>query len=187
MKYLNVKVPDGYDEDAVEAIFDEYKDVDTGISKTPEDELPSIIVIMNEAFSDLSVLGDFVTNDDVIPFINSLEEDTIKGLLHVSVLGGNTANTEFEFLTGSTMAFLPAGSIPYQQYIDRETPNLTSQLADLGYKTTAIHPYYASGWRRNKVYPLFGFEKSVFSRLTDLARYEAHLRHCGLPSHYVDV
>jgi phosphoglycerol transferase MdoB-like AlkP superfamily enzyme len=163
MKYLNVKVPDGYDEDAVEAIFDEYKDVDTGISKTPEDELPSIIVIMNEAFSDLSVLGDFVTNDDVIPFINSLEEDTIKGLLHVSVLGGNTANTEFEFLTGSTMAFLPAGSIPYQQYIDRETPNLTSQLADLGYKTTAIHPYYASGWRRNKVYPLFGFEKSVFS------------------------
>lgn len=163
MKYLNVDVPDGYDQDAVEAILNEYKDVDTGISITPEDELPNIIVIMNEAFSDLSVLGDFTTTDDVMPFIKSLNEDTIKGWLHVSVVGGNTANTEFEFLTGSTMAFLPAGSIPYQQYIDRETPNLASQLADLGYKTTAIHPFYASGWRRNKVYPLFSFEKSIFS------------------------
>lgn len=46
------------------------------------------------------------------------------GKLYVSVKGGNTANTEFEFLTGNSMGFLPAGSVPYQQYIKQEQPSL---------------------------------------------------------------
>ena len=69
--------------------------------------------MMNESFSDLSVLGDFETNEDYMPFIHSLEQgekNTVTGMLNVSVCGGNTANTEFEFLTGNTMAFLPQGA-----------------------------------------------------------------------------
>ena len=31
--------------------------------------------------------------------------------------GGMTANVEFEALTGFSNAFLPYGSIPYQQYV----------------------------------------------------------------------
>ena len=77
----------------------------------------------------------------------------------VSVKGGNTANTEYEFLSGDTMAFLPAGSVVYQQYIKDEVPTLASYLRDLGYSTTAIHPYLASGWDRDTVYPLMGFEE----------------------------
>ena len=75
---------------------------------------PNIIVIMNEAFSDPSVLGDFTTNEDYMPFVHSLldgADNTISGHLNVSVKGGNTANTEFEYLTGASMAFLPYGSI----------------------------------------------------------------------------
>lgn len=86
---------------------------------------------MDEAFSDLSVLGDFDTNTDYMPFVHSLEkgnENTITGYLNTSVCGGNTADTEFEFLTGNTMAFLPVGSIPYQQYIKSKTPSLASYL-----------------------------------------------------------
>ena len=45
--------------------------------------------------------------------------------MNVSVLGGNTANTEFEFLTGSTIGFLPQGSVAYQQYV-QEDPFLIS-------------------------------------------------------------
>ena len=124
-----------------------------------------IIVVMNESFSDLNVLGDFTTNEDYMPYLHSLQngaENTVTGYLNVSVCGGNTANTEFEFLTGNSMAFLPQGSIPYQQYITKELPALPAYLASLGYETVATHPYYADGWDRDKVYPLLGFSESIF-------------------------
>ena len=130
-----------------------------------KEKLPNIIVIMNEAFSDLSVLGDFTTNEDYMPFLHELQkgyENTITGNLTVSVCGGNTANSEFEFLTGHTMDFFPVGSIPYQQYIKGETLSMAQQLRDLGYATYGIHPYNASGWNRNTVYPNLGFSQSMF-------------------------
>ena len=84
------------------------------------------------------------------------------GKLYVSVKGGNTANTEFEFLTGNSMGFLPAGSVPYQQYIKQEQPSLASHLGALGYVTSALHPYRAKRAGRDKVYPLLGFDNTYF-------------------------
>lgn len=137
---------------------------DSGQGKE-DDQLPNIIVIMDEAFSDLAVVGDLETNEDYMPFMHKMQQgadNAITGYAQVSVCGGNTANSEFEFLTGNTMSFLPSGSIPYQQYITRNTPSLASYLASLGYETYAQHPYYASGWNREKVYPLLGFEHLDF-------------------------
>lgn len=97
-----------------------------------------------------------------MPFIHRLQqgaENTRTGYLNVSVLGGNTANTEFEFLTGNTIGFLPQGSVAYQQYVQKETPSLAYYLKELDYHTVAIHPYYASGWDRDRVYPLLGFDE----------------------------
>ncbi len=129
-----------------------------------DDDRPNLIVIMNEAFSDLSVLGEFESSEDYMPYFRSLcgSENTISGNLHVSVLGGNTANTEFEFLTGDTMAFLPTGSIPYQQFISSELPALPQILQNYGYTTTALHPYISRGWKREQIYPLLGFQESLF-------------------------
>lgn len=121
--------------------------------------MPNIIVIMDEAFADLSVLGDFSTNEDYMPFVRSLMEDYTSGRLMVSVKGGNTANTEYEFLSGDTMAFLPSGSVVYQQYIKGEVPTMVTNLKDMGYMTTGIHPYLGSGWDRDTVYPKLGFDK----------------------------
>lgn len=135
---------------------------ETKASVKEQDGQPNIIVVMNEAFSDLSVFGDFETNEDYMPFMRSLKEDTVRGNLFVSVKGGNTANTEFEFLTGDTMAFLPQGSVAYQQYIHEEKPTLVSWLKSLGYDTAALHPFNASGWDRDEVYPYFGFDTIMF-------------------------
>lgn len=134
-------------------------------SDEEETVMPNIIVIMDEAFSDLSVLGEFQTNQDYMPYVRHLfteAENTITGNLSVSVCGGNTANTEFEFLTGNTMAFLPQGSIPYQQYIHDNIPALPAYLRELGYETYGMHPYLAKGWERDKVYPLLGFSHTKF-------------------------
>ena len=127
-------------------------------------DLPNVIVIMNEAFSDLSILGNYTTNESVMPFVKSLMENgenTISGYMDVSVLGGNTANTEFEFLTGYTMAFLPQGCIPYQQYVKDETDSMATSLKELGYYNVAMHPYNATGWDRDKVYQRFAFDEFI--------------------------
>lgn len=164
---INIKEPDGYSVKKVEEIQqevlkrrDEEQSASVDVAK-----MPNIIVVMNEAFSDLSVLGEFNTNEDYMPFFRSLMEDYTSGHLMVSVKGGNTANTEYEFLSGDTMAFLPTGSVVYQQYIKDEVPTLTSYLKNLGYSTTAIHPYRAAGWDRDTVYPKLGFEE--FLDITD--------------------
>ncbi len=183
-QYLFVEKPEGYSTKEAVSILETYYVSDTkennpvssddrtvsntslvsdntNMASSVLTELPNIIVIMNEAFSDLNVLGEFTTNEDYMPFVRSMlegQENTISGYSHVSVLGGNTANSEYEFLTGHSMAFLPQGSIPYQQYVKTQMPSLASYLKEEGYSTIAIHPYKATGWERNRVYPLLGFD-----------------------------
>ena len=194
LKFVAVDKPDGYSRQKAKELLDSYTGADDNSDEaaasdnsttideeadidnannnaanntaiTDKSNYPNIIVVMDEAFSDLSVLGDFDTNTDYMPFVHSLEkgnENTITGYLNTSVCGGNTADTEFEFLTGNTMAFLPVGSIPYQQYIKSKTPSLASYLKSIGYATYAQHPYYGSGWNRDTVYPLLGFDNLSF-------------------------
>ena len=180
LRFLNIEEPSGYSvkkvaeiasdlQTDVESINSEHsasvstsdsdtqKNTGTGTASTVTN--PNIIVIMDEAFSDLSVWGDFETSEEVMPFFKQLQQEAVGGEVYVSVKGGNTANTEFEFLTGNSMAFLPTGSVPYQQYIKSETPSLASYLKSLGYTTTAIHPYNRSGWDRDTVYGYFGFDQ----------------------------
>ena len=163
MEYLSVEKPEGYSAQESGEFYNSLgsEELKTALADPESVDRPNIIVIMDEAFSDLSVLGEFQTNEDYMPYIHSLkqDEDVISGYLNVSVLGGNTANTEFEFLTGHSMAFLPQGSVAYQQYLKSESASLPSYLKSLGYSTVAIHPYYADGWERDRVYPLLGFDE----------------------------
>ena len=160
LKYLNVEQPDGYSKEAAEELLE-----DTGQTADVPADRPNIIVIMNEAFSDPAVLGDFETNMDYMPFFRYLHggaENTISGMLNVSVKGGNTANTEYEFLTGNSMRYFPAGSIPYQQYMFGPKASVVKTLEEYGYTTIAMHPYIAKGWNRNHVYDYFGFDEKLF-------------------------
>lgn len=166
MEYLDVEKPTGYSATEMESLYQQIADNSEGLTAALSDpdslDRPNIIVIMDEAFSDLEILGDIETNQDYMPFIHKLQEgadNTITGYANVSIQGGNTANSEFEFLTGNTMGFLPQGSVAYQQYLKDELPNLASYLKNLGYSTIAVHPYYASGWERDRVYSLMGFDE----------------------------
>lgn len=159
LRYATVDKPSGYSNDAASEIAENY--VSDSVSEVKKK--PNVIVIMNEAFADMSVLADYETTAECLPFISSLEKNTVKGNVHVSVVGGNTPNSEFEFLTGMSMGFLPAGSIPYQQFINAPLPSLATQMNDLGYRTIAMHPYAASGWERDTVYPYMDFEEMYFN------------------------
>lgn len=154
-----VEKPDNYSPDCAEQISKTYS------TETASDnqQFPNIIVIMDESYSDLSVLGSAVNTDsEISPFISSLEENTIKGYALTSAFGGRTANAEFEFLTGMTMGFLPDGSIAFQQFIHDKNYSIISQLKSMGYHTVAMHPYLSNGWMRNTVWPKLGFDTCVF-------------------------
>ena len=122
---------------------------------------PNLIVIMNESFSDLRVVGDLETNEPFMPFIDSMDENTIQGNVYVSTIGTGTSNTEYEFLTGNSMAFLPAGSNAYQLYVKQKQPGLVSTLLAQRYTADAFHPYYSSSWNRVSVYDLMGFRDFI--------------------------
>ena len=153
--------PDGYSEEAIQKLEKKYSSNDKDYSKTDVKD-PTIIVIMNESFSDLSVLGDLQTNIPLTPFIDSLKENTTKGYALSSVFGAKTPNSEWEYLTGNSMAFLPAGSVVYQQYISDTPTSIVSNLKDDGYTCVAMHPYYETGWSRNQVYPKIGYDEMHF-------------------------
>ena len=153
---LIIKEPDGYDIDSVKKIA---QSIEVPIAEQTEDyETPNIIAIMNESFADLSVINNFTTNKDYLPFFNSLKENTIKGNLHVSIFGATTPNTEWEFLTSNSMAFVPKRTVPYQQYVLRSSYSLATILKSQGYSAIAIHSYYPQGYNRNLTYPRLGFE-----------------------------
>lgn len=159
---INVQEPSGYSVKKVEEIQAQTAagHTDTvSIDEFDPSKAPNIIVIVDEAFSDLQVRGEFGVDQDYMPYFRSLMEEQTGGHLMVSVKGGNTANSEYECLSGDTMAFLPAGSVVYQQFIRDNIPVIPSQLASLGYATTGIHPYLKTGWERDRVYELLGFEK----------------------------
>ena len=122
-------------------------------------ETPNLIVIMNESFADYTSIGKGLDlSEDCMPFIHSLTENTIKGTAYVSIFGGNTPNSEFEFLTGNTMGFLPASSVGFNLFVRGNLPSIASELKSQGYETLAMHPYRGTNYRRNLVYPQIGFD-----------------------------
>ena len=126
----------------------------------------NVICIMNESFSDLRLLngltGDrsFETDEPFLEYYDSLSNapNTQKGNLYVPVFGAMTANSEYEFLTGSSCAFVPQGSIPYQFYTKPGDNSLARIFGDLGYSTIAMHPYPGYNWNRTEAYENLGFD-----------------------------
>lgn len=154
---METKAPEGYSTEKVEKLLSEAeKNLEKG---NISEQKPNIIAIMSEAYSDLSFLGDYATNMDYHPYTRTLKENTTQGKLYVSVFGGATSDTEFEFLTGNSMAVMPQNSVPYQQFITAPTASLASTLKDQGYYNIAIHPFNPSGYKRDLVYPLIGFDE----------------------------
>lgn len=160
--FLQIEEPKNYSDEYALSLLNE-QEVEK--VETPE-ELPDTIAIMDETFSDPAVLGEFETNKDYMPFVHSILRgevaNTISGYADVSVLGGNTANSEFEFLTGNSMAFFPNGSVPYLQYIRDGISTIVPQLEEYGYTTYGTHPYRAKGWNREFIYDLMGFDYRYF-------------------------
>ena len=165
--------PEGYSVTAVEEILQEVaekaetsgvvnSDI-SGMGETKTKDLPHIILIMNESFADLSVLGNIELSEENLPFFNSLTENAIRGYVNASVIGGGTSNSEFEVFTGCTMGFFPSSYYAYLRCVERPSNTLISNMEANGYRTYSMHPETAKNWNRDKVYEYFGFDDSLWA------------------------
>lgn len=143
----HVSAPQGYSDKAIAAIDR------TPVTASVPEEKPDIIIVMSESFWDPTTLPGVTITPDPISTVRSLRS----GSMFSPEFGGMTANIEFEALTGFSNAFLPAGSIPYQQYVRTPTPSMATFLKSEGYKARAIHPGTNWFWNRGAVYADFGF------------------------------
>lgn len=153
--------PKGYSKDQLSEITNKIKknfQIEKEISgQALQKDRPNIIIIMNEAFWDPTVLENANITTDPMPTIRHYQT----GWMLSPTFGGGTSNVEFEVLTGLSNSFLPKGSIPYQQYISKPIPSLASYLSNEGYEPIAIHPFYKWFWNRENVYKLLGFKQFI--------------------------
>lgn len=175
MQDITPQEPVGYDHSTISELIDAFDPVQLntepveqaafagsdGVASVPDDaagDLPTIIVIMNETFADLSSYPGLEDSAAVpIAFRRIAAESIAAGDAYVSAFGGGTCNSEFEFLTGSSMGHMGGGVYPYTMYDLGHVESLVSHLANLGYNTHAIHPKSPTNWSRNRVYAQLGF------------------------------
>ena len=154
--------PAGYDADYVKGVMAEVE-----IDEKQTDVQPDIIIIMSETWADLSMITDVSSfSTDPMPYLHSVAKDdnpnTMVGSTIVPVFGSGTCNSEFESITGLSLANFSTYCFPYLQFVDDSTPSVASFLKDSGYRTYALHPGETETWARDRVYKYFNFDEIYF-------------------------
>ena len=120
---------------------------------------PDVVLIQLESFLDPKMIKDMTFSEDPAPVHTYLKEKFSTGSLKVPSLGGGTANTEFEVLTGINMDNFGPGEYPYKTIMLEETcESLAYNLKENGYSAHAIHNHTGNFYDRDKVYPNMGFD-----------------------------
>ncbi len=122
---------------------------------------PNIIILLSEAFWDITQIKSLHFSEDPAPMFHALQKKFTHGTLLSPMFGGGTANVELEVLTGHSMRFFPEESTPYEQYIKQPTASLASLLSEQGYATTAIGPFYHWFFNSSEVYKHLGFSRFI--------------------------
>jgi hypothetical protein len=165
--------PVGYREATMDAIADKYaaKARRINASRDPEalDDV-NVVVILSEAFSDPTAIGGVRVKKDPIPFTRALMRNTTSGNMLAQLVGGGTANMEYEVLTGLSMAdYQPQLASPYQMLVSKQKsfPSAVGYFKTRGHRAVAIHPYLKEFYHRDRVYPALGFDRFVYDETMD--------------------
>ena len=128
----------------------------------------SIIMVMNEAFSDITdqPMFDWTEETDPLPNLHALQNDphAVSGHIVVPGFAGGTANTEFDVLTGMQTNALSATTTSAMRVVNRNLDSLFRVFGADGYRTSFYHPGDAWFYNRENVYRWLGAEYEVFAR-----------------------
>ncbi len=159
-----IEKPDYYSKDSVKEAMEKIER-----PKKAENVLPNVIVLQLESFFDVSALKNYSVSENPIPTFTEIKNNWPSGYLTMPSLGGGTANSEFEVLTGIDLDFFGIGEYPYQTVL-KKTPctSMARTFKDKGYSTTALHNHTAIFYKRNQVYRSLGFDRYISVEFMDL-------------------
>lgn len=154
--------PEGYSPQAAQALLAEQTTENQGQSAQPV----HVVIVMNEAFSDLNneSMFDFPEGESPLENFNRLsqEKNAIVGHGVVPNYGGGTANSEFDVLTGMQTNLLGGTATSAFRVLHRSTDSLYRIFNDSGYETRFIHPGSPWFYNRQNVYKYFGADGILF-------------------------
>lgn len=162
-KFMNIPKPKGYSKERIKEIQIRMKAAYATVDRIQK-EKPNVVFVMSESFWDPELADGLKLNKDPIPNFRKLSNEHVSGLVEVPGIGGGTANTEFEVLTGLTRNFIQNYSVPYNpynNYVNRPMLSLANTFKESDYTATAIHTYQSWFYKRNEVYKHLGFDKYI--------------------------
>jgi phosphoglycerol transferase MdoB-like AlkP superfamily enzyme len=170
LQSMKLEEPEGYSEEKIEEVKNELKalSVTTGCYSIDQscnyfNGKMNVIVVLNESFYDPEIISEYYPYEggEILPNLHRVQKEYPSGTMYSQDIGGGTANIEFEILTGLSNYW--SNSVPYTDVLSKKgaTPSLASHFRDLGFETTAIHPFNGSMYKRDIVLKNFGFERFI--------------------------
>ena len=164
--------PSGYSAKEVEEWIADYE-AKAAPASAPE---ANVILIMGEAFSDLSDEAVFAYSQEENPMRAyqklAASPQAISGRIVVSNFGAGTANTEFDVMTGMRTGMISENATSAFRVVRRKTNSIAWVLSDCGYNTYFMHPGEAWFYNRTSVYSHLGIDDQVFKEAFDAGDYK---------------
>lgn len=160
---MGVSKPSDYSTEVVTGIVEEIDEEQPHVFGS-EDNLdhPNVIYLQLESLFDVNTVIGAEYSEDPTPNFNRLSRECPSGELYVPSIGGGTANTEFEMLSGLNIDFFGAGEYPYTTILHETTcETIAYNLRAQGYSATALHNHTGTFYGRNEVYSRLGFDHFV--------------------------
>ncbi len=125
-------------------------------------QLPNLVAVQSESFFDLRKDYDLLNSDLLAQYDDICAESAQFGRLSVPAWGANTIRTESAFLTGLAASHFGVHQFsPYRYFMKNQQYTLAHLLKEKGYRTVCIHPYQASFYMRDLLYPQLGFDHFI--------------------------
>ncbi len=154
--HRGVEKTENYSENTVGAIVDKISKADP---ETNASVKPNIIYVQLESFFDVKYLKNVQFNKDPVPTFTKLKNENPSGFLKIPGLGGGTANSEFEVLTGMNVSMFGTCEYPYKTIMREQTAgSVCYDLKKYGYATHAVHNHTATFYDRHIIYTHLGFD-----------------------------
>ncbi len=153
-----VERPDDYSPDRLGELVETLED---SADSTPDtlNIRPNLLYVQLESFFDVNYVKGLTFSENPLPHFTALKESGIRGFLSVNHIGGGTANTEFEILTGMNLDHFGFGEYPYTTILkERACESIAASLRKLGWRTHAIHNHTGTFYDRHIAYSNLGFD-----------------------------
>ncbi|WP_447926340.1 LTA synthase family protein [Vreelandella sp. EE27] len=128
----------------------------------PDEPHPHVVLVQSESFFDPRPWCADVAPQALSRFDATWAQSLQKGTLSVPAWGANTVRTECGVLTGLPASAWGARQFnPYHTLARQGLPSLASAFKARGYRTVCVHPYLGSFYKRDQVFPKFGFDSFI--------------------------